>query len=176
MLTSKRVIGMVLAWLPSNIDSNRRNEAGCRTASSKTTAQRDAIGITVIREASRQGEVEADGKDQQAHQRREEVDSGAISTTQVWPCYHRRPRVENQKARRRTLLVLWQQQTDGCPLHAGVPEMAKRTRKNATGAERRQVAISSRRDGLDLESMCEENAIAHVLGFIESTEMGKGPA
>jgi hypothetical protein len=73
---------------------------------SKAAAEGNAIGFYIIRKASCQGEVEADGDTQQEHQRRKKIGSVAISAAQVGSRHHWCPPVEDRTSRRRKILVV----------------------------------------------------------------------
>jgi hypothetical protein len=154
----------------------RRGIRGCKccgVTSSKTTAKSNAIGITIVREACREGEMEDNNKAQQIHPRHEKVCGCAISATQVEPCRHRCPPIEDQQSSRRTLLVVWRQQADGRPSHAGMPEVAERPRNNAPETESQKRHDHRKTRPERLETLFEQIATIDVLQYIESTEVGK---
>jgi hypothetical protein len=111
---------------------------GCERSSatgSRAVAQSNEIGLTVIRETSREWEVETNNETQQTRKRREKIVCYTILAAQTRPRNHGRSSNEDRKSQRRTLLVVQQQQTDRRAPVARMSKVAQRARGHGSEAE-----------------------------------------
>ena len=104
--------------------------------SSEAAAQRDAIGLVVIREAGHRDKVETKSQDQQGHRKCKEGGRSPLPAAQVGTCVHQCPPAKNRQGRGCAMLVVWWKQPNSRSPPAPLSEVAKAARLYDAGDAR----------------------------------------